>query len=162
MRRAALALMLAASLAGCKTADVMSAGSVALGLLPLVTASKGAAATQPGGMTKESYLDTNRLYVSTGKRLVAAVKAGQIEPPTEADTARDDFCKLVKAELAQISTAGGELKKLDCLAKAAVDDLEDALNDADFVRFASAKAKASGFIADMDKIISAAENGAAQ
>lgn len=161
MKRAMLAMMGALALAGCKTGDVMSAGSVALGLLPLVTnaTSKPAPGSAAATMTKEIFLDTNRLYVSTAKRISAAVDNGRLTKAYSPDARRPDFCKLVEAVLAQIEDGdvSGKLKRLDCQAEKDVSDMEDALGRGDAVTFAAAKGRATGRLAEMDTVISAAE-----
>lgn len=162
--RIILMLAAAASLAACKTADVASAAGVALGLVPIATqlTSKGDAAQPASGMTKESYDDSKKLYLSTVKRGAVAFRSGAIPIATSADVQQDNFCELVLLDQARIDDGdiGGELSGIECQAEKELSRLADALGDGDAVGFAKAKGNLAGHLAAMDKIISAAEKEA--
>lgn len=166
--RTLLCLAAALSLGACKTTDIASGASIALGLVPLVSGSIGnkpAAATPATGMSKDSFEDTKALYLSTTKRGAAAFRSGTIPVSTDADVQRDNFCDLVLADpngsgLAVVTDHGGELSALECRAKDEVDELINAFERQDAVAFASHKGKATGHIRAMDAIISQAEKEA--
>jgi len=161
--RTILSIALAATLTGgCNFQEVASAASVAVGLIPMVTAAKGSAASPVAGVSRESYLDTNRLYVSVATRGGAAFKSGILAASTDADVQHPNFCKMVIDETAVVTDAGGLLAAADCRAEEEVQRLENALDAGDPIAFASAKGRASGFIADMEKIISTAEKGSSE
>lgn len=162
MRRMIIAAATMLALGGCNWQTAATTGAAVVGLAgPLLTRAAPAQANGQSVATKESFEDSKNLYLSTVKRGAAAFRSGAIPLSTSPDVQRDNFCELVRADLHRVDDPGGELSALECKAEAELAKLGDALGRADEVSFTAAKRSLAGYLAAMDKIISASEADAA-
>lgn len=147
----------------CDYGDIASVGGLAVTAVSAATQGRSSPRATAGTTpTKESFDDSKALYISTVKRGAAAFRAGFIPVATSADVQQDNFCELVLADQQRLDPddVGGDLSAAECRAEKELARLGDALGDGDAVGFAAAKRTLTGYVAAMDKIISAAEKRA--
>lgn len=142
------------ALGGCGADEIMSAGSLAVTAVTAFAGRGGQPVTDKTVIDEQLLIGANGLYEATALAAKMAFQSGQLPVSQDPDTARDNFCELAVAGLADINDQGGRALELGCLIDHHLDDAEAAQRAKDATAYAQNLAKAGTYNAELTRIVS--------